>query len=280
MADSNTIVPLNKCPRVEENSAGKSIPILQAQSWYGGDEWVGTADELIAAGLVARDQLPGEPGNNKVCVTYYRGNLVGKGSNAPHDENYLNIKRYGKHRFIVRVGISIEEEQRRDTKKRLLEKSPDIDFSSLPPALFYIGERVGIEAGDWRGIVKVVEIKYNNDDDYVGYAYMVDSNLSDQYNWFAEKLLYKYTTNPASIIELSSAAPEPVQQTRGPGRLPKSIASFWDAQQKSRLRDKKLKELREKLRSLNWNIDAIQKMLHDEHAYLIEIERQIRDLLR
>ena len=66
MADSNTIVPFNKCPSVDESGASKPIPMLPAQSWGAGDEWVGTADELIAAGLVTRDQLPGEPGNNKV----------------------------------------------------------------------------------------------------------------------------------------------------------------------------------------------------------------------
>src|SRR5690606_41124359 len=103
----------------------------------GGDKWIGTADQLINAGLIERRLCPGEPGNNKVQITYYRGAPIGKGwSGAPCDENHLCIERYGKNRFIVTKGVSAEERLRRETRKRFIENQSDIDFRSIVPPKF------------------------------------------------------------------------------------------------------------------------------------------------
>ena len=101
--------------------------------------------------------------------------------------------------------------------------------------------------------VRVVDIRYYSVDknNYIGYGYKVDPNPDDKYEWFMEGLLYKYTAKPARVIALPCAASEPVQQPRRRGRLPKGIASFWDARYKRRCRDEELNKLREKLRSLN-----------------------------
>lgn len=271
MADSDTNVPFNKCPRVDESSGGKHIPILPRRSWATADEWVGTADEIVAAGLVGRDQLPGEPGNNKVRATYYRGNLVGKGVSAPIDENFLCVERCGKTRFIVRKGVSNREVQRRETRERLQEKSPDIEFNSLPPSLFFIGEKVVVDSV----CVKVVDIRYDK-----GYVYKIDPSPDLNHDWRVENRLYKYVEKLASVIVLPGAALEPVQQQRRPGRLPKAIASFWDAKYKRGCRDDELKKLREKLRQLNLMVDVGREIIRNQQADLIEVKGQIKELLR
>lgn len=73
----------------------------------------GSAQDLIAAGVVRPDQLPGSPGLPATCVTFYKGQRVGKGdSRGARDEHYLQIRREGKG-FCVHVGVSPEERERR-----------------------------------------------------------------------------------------------------------------------------------------------------------------------
>lgn len=256
--------------------AGRDISGLVCEEGCYADTWTGTAEQLLMAGVITRDTLPGEPGNNKFSATYFDGKLVKRGSSYPCNENYLRITRYGRFLFVVRKGISKEEKRRRNTKEILAKKSPDTDFCSIAPALFYIGEKVVVD----HACVKVVDIRYDNDDGYIGYVYKVDPNLDDKYSWFVEKLIYKYIAKPASVISLPSAALEPVRQTRGPGRLPKSIASFWDAEYKRIRRNEELSKLREKLRSLSWRVDASEKTLRDEQAHLIAVKKQILELTR
>ena len=95
-----------------------------------------------------------------------------------------------------------------------------------------------------------------------------------------EELLYKYIMEPASIIALPGAAKEPVQQPRRYGRFPKSIASLWDARRERWHRDEDLKKLRDKLRAINWQIDANQIVLTKEQARLIEVKKQIQELTK
>jgi len=72
--------------------------------------WIGTAESLIAAGIVERHMLPGEPGRNKTCVTF--GNL--KGSRLFHyDADYVNIQRRGRYRYRVCKRVSKDEDGRR-----------------------------------------------------------------------------------------------------------------------------------------------------------------------
>ncbi|MDB6063319.1 MAG: hypothetical protein JWM78_3422 [Verrucomicrobiaceae bacterium] len=73
--------------------------------WF--ETWTGTADGLIAAGVLERALLPGEPGNNKASATYYKGVLVKRGSNHPYDQDYLSIVRRG-NKFEVKKGKARE----------------------------------------------------------------------------------------------------------------------------------------------------------------------------
>jgi hypothetical protein len=133
-----------------------------------------------------------------------------------------------------------------------------------------------------RACVEVVDIRYDKGDQYnsKGYAYKVNPNLDERYNWFAEELLYKYTAKPASIIPLLCAATEPVQQPRRRGRLPKNIASVWVARYKRRCQDEELSKLREVLRDLNISIEIDRKIIGEQRAKLIEVKGKIQELLR
>lgn len=73
-----------------------------------GDHYTGSAEDLIAAGLVTADQFPGQPGRGKTMCTYYAGALVKKGAHHEHDEHYLSIRRYGRGKFEVIKGVPKE----------------------------------------------------------------------------------------------------------------------------------------------------------------------------
>jgi hypothetical protein len=82
--------------------------LIHTTSWWA-DFWTGTAEQLIAAGIVAQHMLPGEPGQNKTCVTY--GTLNRKTNNRCGD--YMQILRKGKKKYRVTKAISVREEKRR-----------------------------------------------------------------------------------------------------------------------------------------------------------------------
>lgn len=79
--------------------------------WW--DEFVGTAEALIAAGLVAETQLPGQPGRPKVSVSLSAdGTRIGGPGSPPWAKR---IQKDPRHKFTVQVSISEHEgECRRD----------------------------------------------------------------------------------------------------------------------------------------------------------------------
>jgi hypothetical protein len=83
------------------------------------DEYVGSGADLIAAGIVKPEQLPGQPGNGKICTTFYKGVRVMRRSRCPGDEGYLRITRANEksQRFTVRTGLSDEERDRRSAEQ-------------------------------------------------------------------------------------------------------------------------------------------------------------------
>ncbi|MDR6523074.1 hypothetical protein J2789_005764 [Variovorax paradoxus] len=77
-----------------------------------GDEFHGSAEALIAAGLITADQLPGRPGMPKVAATFYHGVLRNDRRHIPRDSGYLNICRPSKGKKItVRLGGLSDEER-------------------------------------------------------------------------------------------------------------------------------------------------------------------------
>lgn len=70
----------------------------------------GTAEALIAAGLVTAAQLPGQPGMPKTSVTFYKGQQTTKRAGGV---GYLQIRRSTKTVFCVTVRVSKEEESKR-----------------------------------------------------------------------------------------------------------------------------------------------------------------------
>lgn len=241
----------------------------------GSDKWTGTADQLVQAGIVERRLLPGEPGNNKVRATYYQGGLIGKGgSGAPLDESFLCVERYGKKYFIVTKGVSAEERLRRETCNHLVKNQPNIDFRLTHHPRFSIGEEVLADAMR----VTIVDIWYYNDSR--DYGYKIAPNPDEVYEWFGEDYLTKYITKAAPVIALPSAPSKPVQQPRRRGRLPKGIASFWDAQYARRCRDRKLNELRVALRQKNRVINAHRDSLCETEIELNAIKKQMQELLK
>lgn len=98
------------------NSPDRASPnglpgIEKSQSvWF--DCYRGSADSLVAAGIVSAAQIPGTPGTGKTMMTFYRGERS-TGGRRSKDEHYLQISRYTRGLFEVRVGITAEESARR-----------------------------------------------------------------------------------------------------------------------------------------------------------------------
>lgn len=92
-----------------------------------GDTYVGSADALIAAGLVTADQLPGVPGNNKFTCTFYDGRPVKRGAtNHLRNERYLRIARRGR-KFEAFRGVS---DQVSDERRAALQRERERDAAA------------------------------------------------------------------------------------------------------------------------------------------------------
>lgn len=73
------------------------------------DEYRGTAEALISAGLVRADQLPGQPDMPKSCATFYDGRRIrrGMGTYGKRDEKYMHVLTAGK-KFTIWKGVAAE----------------------------------------------------------------------------------------------------------------------------------------------------------------------------
>lgn len=100
------VLPVRMTP-AQAQAAGLKLERL----WWG-DILKGTAEALIAAGIVTRDQLPGvNPSLGRSAATFYRGEYV-KSGHVRNDEHWLNVARSGK-KYVVRIGVSKAEAERR-----------------------------------------------------------------------------------------------------------------------------------------------------------------------
>ncbi len=79
------------------------------------DRYRGSADALIAAGLIEQHQLPPQPGRNPGRATFFPdGAPVPPGhGGVPREEGYKVIKEAGEGRYAVDIYVSKEEHRRR-----------------------------------------------------------------------------------------------------------------------------------------------------------------------
>lgn len=78
----------------------------------------GTSSELIAEGLVALHELPGQPGRGKCMCTYLDGVPIAKGSgngkNPSHQlPGYRQITRVGADRYRIHLSVDREVAEQR-----------------------------------------------------------------------------------------------------------------------------------------------------------------------
>lgn len=82
--------------------------------WW--DEYTGTAEELIAAGLVCEHELPGQPGNGVMMMTFNAdGERVSKGNSKGCGDaaGYRQIRKRSRQRFSICRSVGREESERR-----------------------------------------------------------------------------------------------------------------------------------------------------------------------
>lgn len=100
----------------ELQATGEHMAIagVEYKRTYWQDVYIGAADALIAAGLVARHELPGEAGRGSTMCSFRRdGSPVGQGrTNCAAESGYRKIVRAGR-RFRVFVTVEPEERDRR-----------------------------------------------------------------------------------------------------------------------------------------------------------------------
>ena len=122
---------------------------LTTKSYTWHDSVTGSAEELVNAGIVTADMLPGQPGNGKVMCTYMAGQRLGKGANVPRrDASYRQIVRKGKDRYEVFVGLSpAEVAQRTAQEDAVRERDRAAAFACLldvDAPMHWVG-RIGVD---------------------------------------------------------------------------------------------------------------------------------------
>jgi hypothetical protein len=86
----------------------------QANVWT--DDYVGSADALVCAGLILSTQLPGQPGMRKVIVTVLPDGSVPTGARtcpAAKDSGAKSIRRVAKTNYLVSMRVDEAERGRR-----------------------------------------------------------------------------------------------------------------------------------------------------------------------
>jgi hypothetical protein len=88
-----------------------SAPALLAKKEFWCDVYVGTADDLVRAGLARIDMFPGQPGRGKIQCSFDLRDISGSHCGAGRFK--LVIRRRGQGRFEVQWPVGEEEGKRR-----------------------------------------------------------------------------------------------------------------------------------------------------------------------
>ncbi|MBT9567814.1 MAG: hypothetical protein IV085_05895 [Thiobacillus sp.] len=123
--------------RPEHGHVTDFAPGVSREESLWGDVFTGTAESLSAAGLVRRDQLPGQPGMRKTTVTILADGSLPQGAptaNCPeaHEPGARRISRKSKTLYEVCVRVSDEEEERRREENSRADREWEARMMSLP----------------------------------------------------------------------------------------------------------------------------------------------------
>ncbi|MDP2030766.1 MAG: hypothetical protein Q8K12_14105 [Thiobacillus sp.] len=123
--------------RPEHGHVTDFAPGVSKREAQWGDVFTGTAEALSSAGLVRRDQLPGQPGMRKVTVTILADGSFPKGAPTANcreadEPGAIRISRKSKALYEVCVRVSDEEEQRRRDEHSRAEREWENRMMSLP----------------------------------------------------------------------------------------------------------------------------------------------------
>lgn len=110
---------------------------VERSTWF--DDYTGSKEALIAAGIVGDGQFPGDPGRGSTSVSYSRhGISTGAGKKAA-----LQILRQGK-KFRVRIRVDIAESNRRWDAEDALERVKEAEAKAgEPEAELFAEQREG-----------------------------------------------------------------------------------------------------------------------------------------
>lgn len=121
------------------------------------DNYIGTGQALVAAGIVELRHLPGQPGMRKVAVTiHHDGSIAGGAPTAPNSlarkPGARRISRKGKTKYCVSIFVSEEERERRrrtydQTEREFMQRMWALPRPAPLSATMTIGERFERYAG-------------------------------------------------------------------------------------------------------------------------------------
>ena len=87
------------------------------RSLFGNDHFRGSAEALVACGLISDDKLPGRPGRGKGYCTYKaNGEMKGhSGAHSSQGDGVMIVRRTGNNRFEIQLRVnSVEAARRRE----------------------------------------------------------------------------------------------------------------------------------------------------------------------
>lgn len=87
------------------------LPGIRTTEQDFGTRYFGSGADLVRAGLVRREQLPGPTGPRKKSAVYYDGQPASRGRTYPHDEKYMQITLVGPDKFSVWVWCSTAQRE-------------------------------------------------------------------------------------------------------------------------------------------------------------------------
>ena len=127
--------PGRDCP--EPGRVTDFAPGVSKREALWGDEFTGTAESLSSAGLVQRDQLPGQPGMRRVTVTILADGSFPKGAPTANcreadEPGAIKISRKSKTLYEVCIRVSDEEERRRREEHSRADREWGARMMSLP----------------------------------------------------------------------------------------------------------------------------------------------------
>jgi len=101
--------------RAEHGEVQFAPGVTIIHSLYGYDHFRGSAEALVACGMISDDRLPGRPSRGKVRCTYHP-NGEKKGNSGAHSSlvaGVMVVTRMGSNRFEIQRRVSDEECARR-----------------------------------------------------------------------------------------------------------------------------------------------------------------------